>query len=274
VSAPGYIGTSQNGWPVYDDDHFRDHAVRITVAGVAFWAASSDVAVVLGDFTQKYNDTIESITLPVKEAPGYDDWSRALRPVRGQTSGYSNHASITAWDLNSSRHPRGVHNTYSAAHRKVLHALVNDDLYLVGGLSVLRDGEFYNSTIDGMHIEINAGPSAVKIVADRIRNLSEGLTVVSLSKADVAKLIHDEVLNVLRKEEFIPNTPLDGTKASGNWTVQGVLEKADQKADRANANDNAQNDAIAALTAKVDKLTELVTAFVTTPAPATPTKGQ
>lgn len=156
------LGTSQNGWTVYDD---TSHFTRVTVAGVGFWAANADVATVLADFTQRYNDTIESITLPVKEAPGYDDWSYAVRPVRGQTTGYSNHASATAWDLNSTRHPRGVHGTYPGDLRDKLKALV------ARYHGVLRDGEFYTtSTIDGMHIEINAGAAAVKAEADRIRN--------------------------------------------------------------------------------------------------------
>jgi hypothetical protein len=155
------LGTSQNGWPVYDD---TSHFTRVKVAGVGFWAANDDVAVVLADFTQRFHDTIESITLPVSESPGYDDWSYNVRPVRGQTSGYSNHASSTAWDLNATRHPRGVHNTYSDLKRAGLRELV------ARYDGVLRDGEFYQQgTIDGMHIEINAGPAAVKRVADRIR---------------------------------------------------------------------------------------------------------
>lgn len=166
----GYLGTSQNGWPVYDDAHFKDHAVYTKVEGVGFWSANADVALVMDDFTQKYHDRIEHITLPVAEWPGYDDWSRALRPVRGQTTGYSNHGSCTARDLNSTRHPRGVHGTYTDLKRKGLRELVNDSLYLVDGASVLRDGEFYQTgTIDGMHVEANKGPAAFKIVADRIR---------------------------------------------------------------------------------------------------------
>lgn len=220
--ATGYLGTSQNGWSVYDDAHFQDHAVRTVVKGVGFWSANGDVAVVMDDFTQKYNNTIESITLPVSEAPGYDDWSRALRAVRGQTTGYSNHASCTARDLNSTRHPRGVHNTYSAAHRAALHDLVNDELYQVNGRTVLRDGEFYgpNSTIDGMHVEIVGTPAEVKTVADRIRE-KDPLMADKISDSNL-KAIADEVWN----SDRIPvNDSVTGEPNPANpmWQADGVL---------------------------------------------------
>lgn len=38
----------------------------------------------------------------------WDDWGWAVRPVRGQTTGYSNHAGGVAEDLNATRHPIGV----------------------------------------------------------------------------------------------------------------------------------------------------------------------
>jgi hypothetical protein len=154
------IGTSQNGWPVYTT---TEHFVRFTVEGRGFWAANEDVAVVAKDFIQWFHDNIESINLPVKEAPGFDDWSYAVRPVRGQTTGYSNHASDTAWDINSTRHPRGVKNTYTKAQRAKLKAKI------ATYEGVLRHGEFYTSTIDGMHVEINASPAAVARMAETIR---------------------------------------------------------------------------------------------------------
>jgi hypothetical protein len=203
------LGTSQNGWAVYDD---TTHFTRVKVAGVGFWAANADVATVLADFTQRYNDTIESITLPVKEAPGYDDWSYAVRPVRGQTKGYSNHASATAWDLNATRHPRGVDGTYPGDLRPKLKALV------ARYNGVLRDGEFYTtSTIDGMHIEINAGPDAVKAEADRIRSKED-----DMSKADAVAALKDPSL--------VRNLDAED-KETGRNSVVRFQELADQKLD-------------------------------------------
>jgi len=153
------IGVSQNGWPVYTT---TAPFVRFVVEGRGFWAANADVAVVMKDFISWFHKNIENINLTVKESPGYDDWSYAVRPVRGQTSGYSNHGSATAIDINATRHPRGVHGTYSASKR----ALLKKKIDSYGG--VLRHGEFYTSTIDGMHVEINKNAAAVAAAAHKI----------------------------------------------------------------------------------------------------------
>jgi hypothetical protein len=234
------LGTSQNGWPVYDD---TENFTRVKVEGVGFWAANDDVALVLADFTQRYHDTIEKITLPVSEDPGYDDWSYAVRPVRGQTEGYSNHASASAWDLNSTRHPRGVKNTYSASQRAKLKKLVERDEYQVGGESVLRDGEFYGpgATIDGMHIEINASAKSVAKAADQIRKAREEAedSMAGMTKKDVT----DAVIDAL-KSEIIPNTSHadeNGVKTNlGNMSVVRALELGDYKADGQNMNAAAE----------------------------------
>lgn len=217
------IGTSQNGWPVYDD---TDHFTRVKVEGVGFWAANSDVAVVLADFAQKFNDRIESINLKVNEDPGYDDWSYAVRPVRGQTTGYSNHGSATAWDLNSTRHPRGVTGTYSSADRKRLRDLIDE----YDG--VLRHGEFYSNVIDGMHVEINAGASAVKRMADKIREKNDVLNADD--KKWLEAKIKSAVLDVLQNEKFIPNITTDTKENLGDMTVEAALRLGDFKDDRTN----------------------------------------
>lgn len=154
------IGTSQNGWPVYDT---TAPFVRFTVEGRGFWAANADVATVMKDWITWYHKNIESINLTVRETPGYDDWSYAVRPVRGQTTGYSNHGSATAIDINATRHPRGVKNTFTTSQRNKIRAkIATYD-------GVLRHGEFYNSTVDGMHVEINASAAKVAAVARKIK---------------------------------------------------------------------------------------------------------
>lgn len=253
MAAPGYLGTSQNGWPVYDDEHWQQHAVRFEVEGVGFWAANDDVAVVMGDFIQKYHDHIEPITLAVAEWPGYDDWSRALRPVRGQTSGFSNHGSCTACDLNSTRHPRGVHNTYSAAHRAALRELVNEYH------GVLRSGEFYgpNSTIDGMHIEINTGPAAVKAEADRIRKLKTQEADMPLNDADIDKIWNADRIPVMDTDD--PTKPAD--PKNPNWQVDSaiaqilkVVVRSEDRLGQLQKTINAQAGEISALKAQVAQL--------------------
>lgn len=237
------IGTSQNGWTVYDD---TTHYVRTAVEGVKFWSANADAATVLDDFTQRFHDTIEPITLPVKESPGYDDWSYAVRPIRGQTTGYSNHGSATARDLNATRHPRGVHNTYTRAKRAALKALV--DSYD----GVLRHGEFYTSTIDGMHVEINASPAAVKREADRIRAAKTATTKPPTKPAP-------------EKETDVPITPTDATilwNTTNNITGQtpaGSLHEIDLRTEAANLRDRAKDGVAAALADPAHPLTVWLT---------------
>jgi hypothetical protein len=79
----------------------------------------------------------------------WDEWGWAVRPVRGQTSGYSQHAGGVAEDLNATKHPRGVsiRHTYTNAQiRKIrLRMKVYNNCLIWGG-------EF--SIPDGMHAEI------------------------------------------------------------------------------------------------------------------------
>lgn len=91
-------------------------------------------------------------------------WGWAFRAIRGATSGYSNHASATAIDVNAPAHPLGVTGTWSSSERDKVHQILRD----LGG--VVRWGEDYVNRKDGMHFEINANADALHTVAERIRN--------------------------------------------------------------------------------------------------------
>jgi hypothetical protein len=151
---------SQNGWIARPDTKLFTRGTAKLQGGTLlhFWAANDDVAVIFTDFIQQYDKRIERVAGPV-----LDDWSYANRLIRDSTSVVSNHGSATAIDINALQHPRKVHNTYSKAERAELRDLVGEYH------GVLRHGEFYTGTIDGMHCEIDAGPNEVKHEADRIR---------------------------------------------------------------------------------------------------------
>jgi hypothetical protein len=217
------IGISQNGYDVFDN---TNNFVRTTVEGVGFWSLDEDIATILDDFTQKFHDQIEHIDLPVRETPGYDDWSYAVRPVRGQTTGYSNHGSATARDLNATRHPRGVRNTYSAAKRAALRDLVNS----YDG--VLRHGEFYSDVIDGMHVEIDGSRVQVTAMAKKIR---ERKVFVMASKDDVKEALREvlrektvlkEIAEQLFKADVIeaPDVEPDSSK-NPTWSLRSILNR-------------------------------------------------
>lgn len=182
-------GRSQNGWVARSDTKLLTRCTAKLTGGTLlhFWAANADVGVIFTDFIERFDQTIERVAGPV-----LDDWSWADRPIRESTV-TSNHASATAIDLNALKHPRKAHNTYSPEDRKKLRILV--DSYD----GVLRHGEFYAGTIDGMHCEINAGPLEVKRMADviRARNAPKptppkdvAMALSPLSEADLARIAH------------------------------------------------------------------------------------
>jgi hypothetical protein len=143
---------SQNGWPVLT----RSELVWFSAAGGRFAAANADVAYLADYLITQFNAHVEKIDGKV-----LDDWSWASRPIRGKTTGYSNHASATAWDLNATKHPRGVHGTFTSAQiravRKILAKIVDNQ-----GRQIFRWGNDYQSApIDSMHFEINANRTQV-----------------------------------------------------------------------------------------------------------------
>jgi hypothetical protein len=174
------VATSQNGWTVLTT---APPAVTVPGTDVRLTVRPGDVAVVLIEVARRFHSEVESITGGVR-----DDWGWAYRPVRGQSSGFSNHASGTAIDLNATKHPRGVHNTYTAAKkaaaRRILTAMRDDSI----DRSVVRWGEDYSGTIDGMHFEINADSAAVARVADRIRNGSDSSEDEDMKATDPIRL--------------------------------------------------------------------------------------
>lgn len=152
---------SQNGWTVLEDP---PPLVELPGTGVRLRIRPGDVAVVLAELGRRFHAEVEPLDLAVMVAPGRDDWGWAYRPVRGQETGFSNHASGTAIDLNATRHPRGVAGTFTATQERVVRRILAD---LDG---VVRWGEDYRTTVDGMHFEIAADADDVARVAARIRN--------------------------------------------------------------------------------------------------------
>jgi hypothetical protein len=161
---------SGNGWPVLD----RDQLHWFTAAGERFAAASDDVAYVAGYLITRFDAEVEPIAGKV-----LDDWSYAVRPVRGGTIP-SNHASATAWDLNATKHPRGVHGTFTTSQVATVRRILAD---LSG---VFRWGNDYvNSPIDSMHFEINTTPAQIAQARTKLEeNDMEWTDKIKLTKVD------------------------------------------------------------------------------------------
>lgn len=167
------MALSQNGYPALAEPP-PPHTIPGTDIKVRVRAG--DVATVLLEVARRFHTEVERLDLVAVDrgtvVPG-DDWGWAYRPVRGQTTGLSNHASGCALDLNATVHPRGVRGTFSrkqlAAMRRILAATLDPGT----GREVVRCGEWFTTTIDPMHWEINASQAAVSRVAARIRAKNE-----------------------------------------------------------------------------------------------------
>jgi hypothetical protein len=156
------VAESQNGWTVLEEP---PPSVTVPGTDVRLTIRPGDVTVVLLEVARRFHKEVEPITGGVR-----DDWGWAYRPIRGKTTGFSNHASATAIDLNATQHPRGVEGTFTAAEKRAVRRILADLVDERTDEPVVRWGEDYTTTVDGMHFEINADAGAVARVATRIRD--------------------------------------------------------------------------------------------------------
>ena len=106
----------------------------------------------------------------------WDEWGWAVRPVRGQSTGYSNHAGGAAGDGNATQHPRGVSiwRTFSAKQIKAIRMWVHTKKY--AGV-LIWGGDW--SIPDGMHAEIARVPyNRVQRVARRLAKTPRGQRIL------------------------------------------------------------------------------------------------
>lgn len=143
------MATSQNGWPVMFS------APQATLRWITGRIRGGAVQIVFDYLCARLNE-IEV------NRPEWS-WGWAVRAVRGQTTGYSNHASATAIDYNAPAHPLGATNTWSPQEISRIHKILGD----MNG--IIRWGQDYSGRKDGMHFEIIKGSAAVVAVAARIK---------------------------------------------------------------------------------------------------------
>lgn len=157
------MSTTVNGWPVLDSDTtgplprlrkwvipgtdrhllLRDGSCGFLLVHLALW----------------FHEKIERLDLGI-----WDEWGHAVRPVRGQTTGYSNHAGGVAADLNATRHPLGVSVTRTFTATQVRKIRRRMRVYLG---AVIWGGTW--SRPDGMHFEL--APTTLAAVERRARAL-------------------------------------------------------------------------------------------------------
>lgn len=192
---------SQNGWPVVGSDKIASYLVPGTT--VKLPVRRGDVATVLIYVARRFHKEVQPLHYCWC-------WGYAVRAVRGQTNGYSNHASGTAIDLNAPNFPLGTRNMTSR-QRLAVAKIVAD--CRIDGKPVVRAGAFYSTRPDEMHFEIIAGPTLVARLAAKIRAGATGGVVVDkagtsgLTRVDRVKRVQH---NTLGPTSGYGNPPVDG----------------------------------------------------------------
>ena len=143
------IEKSNNGWRA-SKDPAEINIKQFAVAGTDIkLRCAAECGKLLAAFAAEFHATVEPI-----DKGTLDDWGYAYRPVRGETTGLSNHASGTAIDINASKHPLGKANTFTGPQEVILQALVKK--------YGLRWGGNYKTRKDDMHFEVIETPTQVK----------------------------------------------------------------------------------------------------------------
>lgn len=157
---------SQNGWSANNAALMA--AFTIPSSKVRVTLRKGDASVVLLYLLEQFNQTVE----PLRQADtgGYNP-----RLVRGSASVISNHASGTATDTNWNEHVRGRRGTFKTSQVAAIRKILG---FLEG--TVRWGGDYKKASIDEMHFEVNASPSKLAKVADKIRAWRVGKTLAAV----------------------------------------------------------------------------------------------
>ena len=147
---------SQNGWPASKDEKEIDIKVFKIKGTDRKMRLQKDAGVILAAFAAEFHAQVE----PIDEGV-FDDWAYAYRDVRGSDSVLSNHSSGTAIDLNATKHPLGMQNTFTKQQAATIRELTKK--------YGLKWGGDYAKRKDEMHWEIVETPEQVK---QRIKDMN------------------------------------------------------------------------------------------------------
>ena len=176
------MATSQNGWPALpaDSNKLVTWVIPAKTGVAKIRARNGSAGFVIAHFLLWFAEVIQPLAGKI-----LDDWGWAWRPVRGQTSGLSNHASGTAVDMNATQHPLGKRGTFLfrplrwtvgvLGRRKAAPTaleLVHRRLRVYDG--VLRWGADYQGRVDEMHIEIDRPLAQTEKLARRLMRTPRG----------------------------------------------------------------------------------------------------
>lgn len=166
------MASSQNGYPVLYSNRTTGDLPRlrkwmIPGTGRHLYARDGSTGFLLAHCALWFHQRIERL-----DNTTWDEWGWAVRPVRGQTSGYSNHASGTAIDLNATRHPIGV--SIRSTFTDVQISRIRTRMRYYG---VVEWGGNW-SRPDGMHFEIGGSITACERRAKALMNFGRGADIL------------------------------------------------------------------------------------------------
>jgi hypothetical protein len=164
------MATSQNGFRVLDPGHATIRKFQLPGVNRTLNLRNGSAGFLLVHNAVYIDRYVERLDLGV-----WDEWGHAVRPVRGQSSGYSNHASGTACDLNATRHPRGVATRKTWTDKQI--AQIHNRLKMYDGC--LRWGGDYVRVPDAMHWELNKPLPAAERTARRLMRTKIGKEVLA-----------------------------------------------------------------------------------------------
>ena len=139
------MATSQNGFPALEWGDPKLHRWLVPGTNRYFVLRNGSAGFLLCHFILWFHKKVERLNLP---GDVWDEWAYAYRPVRGSTSGLSNHASGTAVDLNATKYPLG---TTHMKYWRMLRIRARLLMYR----KCIRWGGDYEGRKDQMHFEIN-----------------------------------------------------------------------------------------------------------------------
>jgi hypothetical protein len=153
--------TSYNGWPASREPKTIGVA-HLDLPGKtnAFppGVKKGDVATVLGYVAAQIHARVEPL--------GEGCWGYNYRRNRNANN-LSCHASGTAIDINAPKHPNGKKGTWTAKQTAEVRKILSE----CGG--VVKWGEDFRGTVDGMHFEIHGDAGQVKAAAVRLRKKTQ-----------------------------------------------------------------------------------------------------
>jgi len=165
------MSTSVNGWPVLQSGSKMLHKWDVPDCDRHLILRRGSAGFLLihnATFIDRFVERLD------RHGSVWDEWGHAVRPIRGQTSGYSNHASGTATDLNATRHPRGVRTRSTWTDHQL--SQIHRRLKMYEGC--LTFGGDWTKIPDAMHWEISDDLGHCERVARRLLRTKIGKAVL------------------------------------------------------------------------------------------------